>query len=93
MRSRNGADGADRAALGGGDGLRHVLAGDIARDGDGKRPLHLEYLGAKAGALGAADAEIGVDDRFHGIASFGSYCRRVCPAGSRAILSAAGMVQ
>ena len=78
MRSRNGADGADRAALGGGDGLRHVLAGDIARDGDGKRPLHREYLGAKAGALGAADAEIGVDDRFHGVPSF---CRQSAPNG------------
>ena len=33
---------------------------------DGQDACHLEYLGADPGALGAADAEIGVNECFHG---------------------------
>ena len=39
---------------------------NVAGDGDGQSPLHLVYLGAEPGTLGAADAEIGVNECFHG---------------------------
>ena len=92
-RLLDGADGAYRAGFGGGDGLGHVLAGDVAGDGHGQRPIHRKDFGAQAGALGAADAEIGVNDRFHGIASFGSYCTGVCPPHGWSILSGGDMLQ
>lgn len=60
-----GADGAYGAGFGGGDGLGHILAGDVAGDGHGQCPVHRKDFGAQAGALGAADAEVGIDDRFH----------------------------
>ena len=43
-----------------------VSGWQLARHSDGQDACHLEHLGADPGALGAADAEIGVNECFHG---------------------------
>ena len=59
-------DGAYRAGVGGVHRLGHFLRRDGAGLGHGQHALHAEYGGAQPGALGAADAEIGVNECFHG---------------------------
>ena len=61
------ADGAYRAALGCGDGLRHLLRRDGAGLGHGQHALHAEYGGSQPGALGAADAQVRVNECDHKI--------------------------
>ena len=59
------ADGAYRAALGCGDGLRHLLRRDGAGLCHSQNPLHAEHSGAQPGALGTADAQLRVYECVH----------------------------
>ena len=59
-------DGTHRAGLCGFHGGGYGVGRQLAWHSDGQDACHLEYLGADPGALGAADAEIGVNECFHG---------------------------
>ena len=58
-------DGADRAGLGGLGSGGHCPGGDLTGLGHGEGALHPEHLGAERGALGAADAQGGINECFH----------------------------
>lgn len=61
------ADGAYRAGVGGVHRLGHFLRRDGAGLGHGQHALHVEYGGAQPGALGAADAQVRVNECDHKI--------------------------
>ena len=56
---------AHRAGVGGVHGQRHLVGRNVAGDGDGQSPLHLVYLGAEPGTLGADDSDFRVYECFH----------------------------
>ena len=64
------ADGAYRAALGCGDGLRHLLRRDGAGLCHSQNALHAEHCGSQPGALGTADAQFRVYECIHANTSF-----------------------
>ena len=76
------ADGAYRAALGCGDGLRHLLRRDGAGLCHSQNPLHAEHGGAQPGTLGTADTQFRVYECVHANTSLRKehcpFCRKLC---------------